>query len=298
MDGVQQGVEAAVGADERAHGGYEDRYHGGLKHTGNAAAHAGEKLRGRDLPGAQHDDRACGDADQEHHEYVDADDTADQNQHVGKDLDQVVGLGHGSVKLRAQGQHQDEHQGDEGGGKGDAEVFAEFVLHGAALSVAGGDGGVGDKGKVVAEHGAAHDGGNAQRHVKAGGGGYRHGDGSQKRDRSDGGSHGGGDKARHHEKNRHRVLRGDQGKHEIRHALGAASADDAHKGSGGQKDQDHGDNVPVCKPLRHQIQFFVKADLAVLQAGDQDRRQESDDNGNVVEAHGDFQYVLKQDAKP
>ena len=49
----------------------------------------------------------------------------------------------------AGGADEDDHQSGDRSRKGDPEVGFEFVPHGAALSVAGGNGGIGDKGKIV-----------------------------------------------------------------------------------------------------------------------------------------------------
>ena len=62
----------------------------------------------------------------------------------------------------AAGHQQNDRQRTQSGRQGDEEVAPEFVLHGAALSVAGGDGSVGNEGQIVAEHSAAHHSAHAQ----------------------------------------------------------------------------------------------------------------------------------------
>lgn len=90
-------------------------------------------------------------------------------------------------------------------GQGDGKIFPELVLHPAALTVAGGDGGVGYKGEVIPEHGPAHDGADAQRQAEAGGRGDSYADGRDEGDGSHGGAHGGGDKTAYHKQHRHGV---------------------------------------------------------------------------------------------
>ena len=51
--------------------------------------------------------------------------------------------------------------------QGNFKVGPELVPHGAALGAASGNGSVGNERQVVAEHGASHHRGNAQRHGKA-----------------------------------------------------------------------------------------------------------------------------------
>ena len=205
--------------------------------------------------------------------------------------------GDGVLHIGAQRDHDDQRQRRQRGGQGDLEVGAELVLHLRALGGAGGDGGIGNKAEVVAEHRAAHDGGDAQRQVKAGIGGHRHGDGRQQGDGADGGAHGHGHEARHHEQHGNRQLHRGDGQQEIGHGLGAGASGDAHEDARHQEDEDHGDDVLIADALSHQLQLFIKAHTAVLQARYQQRHQEGHDDGDLIEAHFDFQHILQNNAQ-
>ena len=205
--------------------------------------------------------------------------------------------GYSALHIGTQRDHDDQRQRRQSRRQGDLEVGAEFVLHLRTLRGAGGDGGVRNKAEVVAEHGAAHDGGDAQRQVKAGIGGHRHGDGGQQGDGADGGAHGHGHEARHHEQHGNRQLHRGDGQQEVGHGLGAGAAGDAHEDARHQEDEDHGDDVLIADALSHQLQLFIKAHTAVLQARYQQRHQEGHDDGDLIEAHFDFQHILQNNAQ-
>ena len=111
---------------------------------------------------------------------------------TGENLNEIVAFVNGR-SVMPHGQKQDQHQRGDGRRQGDPEIALEFVLHGAALTVAGGNGGVGDEGQVVAEHGSAHDASGTQRRVEAGRLGDFQCNGHDEGDGADGGSHSGGD---------------------------------------------------------------------------------------------------------
>ena len=296
-DEGEDALEAAVGADETAQGGDQQRHQNGLKHTRHTAAHVAHELQRRDLPGDERDGSAGSDADEQHHEHVQTENTADEHQQIGDDEHQIMTAGDGVLHIRAQGNDDYQHQRRQRGGQGDLEVCAELILHLRALRGAGGDGGVGDEAEIVAEHSAAHDGGDAQRQVEAGIGGHGHGDGRKERDRADGGAHGHGYEARHHEQHRNGHLHRGDGQQKVSHGLGARASGDAYKDTGDQKDQDHSDDVLVADALTHQHQLFIKAYAAVLQAGDQQSHQKSNDDGDLIETHLDFQHIFQNDAQ-
>ena len=296
-DGVEQGVKAAVNPDQAAHGGHQNGYHAGFKHTGGTGAHAGQQLRGSSLAGSEHNETAGDNADEKHHKNVDARDAPCQHQHIGQNLHQTVAVLRGGGSL-TQCQQENEYQSAQGGGQGNAEIAPEFVLHGAALAVAGGNGGVGNEGQIVAEHGAAHHRAHAQGGVVARGLSHLHGNGSDEGDGAHAGAHGGGDKAGHHKQNGYREIRRDQIQHEIGYALGRASTHHPHKGTGGEENQQHGDDVLIANPLSHNGELIIETELPVLQAGHQNGRQKSNDNGNAVKAHGNFHAVFEQKPQP
>lgn len=131
------------------------------------------------------------------------------------------------MHVRIQRQHEDECERRERGGEGDVEIFAEFVLHRAALPVAGGDGRVGNEAQIVTEHCPAHDGRDTQRQGIAARRGDGDGDGRDERDGADARAHRGGDKAAYDEQHRHGEFRRDDREHEVRNALRTRAAHDA-----------------------------------------------------------------------
>ena len=165
------------------------------------------------------------------------------------------------------GQKQDQHQRGDGRGQGDPEIALEFVLHGAALTIAGGDGGVGDEGQVVAEHGSAHDASGTQRRVEAGRLRDLQGDGHDEGDGADGGSHGSGDEAGDHKQHRHGEPGGDDVEHEVGDALGGAAPHHADERARRQEDQQHGDDVLISHALPHDDKLFLKGNRPVLKTG-------------------------------
>ena len=294
----EQGHETAVLANEGADGAYEHGHHGGLEHAGRSRAHVPQKIGGRHRALGHHDDGAGQDAQQQHDEHVDAQNAAHQHDEVRNELDEVVVVVHRARDVGSQGQRQDEHEGHDGRGQGDLEVLAELVLHLAALALAGGDGGVGDERQVIAEHGAAHDRAHAQRQAEARGSRHGHGNGSDERDGTHRGAHGDGHEAADHEQHGHGELRRNDGQHEVGHRLGRVAPHGAHEHAGGHEDEDHGDDGLIADATAHNHQLVIEGQLAVLEAGHQQRNKEDHHDGDVVEPHGDAHAVLEQNAEP
>ena len=192
------------------------------------------------------------------------------------------------------GHGKDNHNGQESSGQGNEEIAAELVLHRTALTVAGGDGGIGNHGQVVAEHRAAHNGTDAQCRAVACSVGYLHSNGRQQRDGTHGGAHGRGDKAADHKQHCHRKLRRNDGQHEVRHALGTGTSHHAHKRARRKENQQHGDDILIPHALTHNLQLLIKRDAAVLYTGGADRHQEGCHDRHIVKAHGNLHAVLKQ----
>lgn len=292
-DAVEQSVEAAVFTDKSAQCGNENSDHCSFEHTCAAGAHGAQEINKVGRARCKHDDNAGNDADEQDDKYVDADNAADEDEHIGDDAEQIIFAGNGSRKLCTQRQDQNQNEGHDCSGKCDKDVFAEFGLHGAALTVAGCDGGIGDKGKVIAEHCTADNRADAKRHSEAGS--VRNGncDGSNQGDGTDGGAHCQRNKAADAEENNDAIACGNQREGEVGNAFCTAASDNTDKNTGGDEDQDHGENVLVTDALAHDGKLFVKLHLAVLQTGYQNGKHESNDNGNIVESHGDFHNVLK-----
>ena len=208
----------------------------------------------------------------------------------------MVAVGH-SIDIGADGDQQDDEQCSQSGGEGDFEVGAELILHLAALGRAGGDGGVGNEGEVVAEHSAAHHGGNAQRQGEAGIGSHGNSDGRNEGDGTYGSTHRHRDEAGYYEENCHSQLGGGNVQQEVGGSLGAGATGDAHEDTGSHENKDHGHDVGVAHTLCHQHQLIVKADGAVLQAGHQYGNEKCHHDGDIVKAHGDAESILKNKAE-
>ena len=208
-DPAEQRFKAAVLTDQRTDGGDQNCDHRGFKHPGRAAAHVLEQrldCEDAGLPrraGRERDDRAGYDTDEQHDKDVDTDDAADEHEHIGDDLNEIVGRNLRRCHVGVERQHEDECERRERGGEGDVEIFAEFVLHRAALPVAGGDGRVGNEAQIVTEHCPAHDGRDTQRQGIAARRGDGDGNGRDERDGADARAHRGGDKAAYDEQHRH-----------------------------------------------------------------------------------------------
>ena len=70
----------------------------------------------------------------------------------------------------------------------------------------------------------------------------------------------------------------------------------AGEGSGGQKDQAHGQDVLVGHTGGHHLHLGVEVQLPVLEAGDRQGDQEDHDGGGLVKALLDLQTILEQKA--
>ena len=287
-DAVQKGVKAAVGPDQRAEGGDQDGDHGGLIHPGGAGAHVGQQFCGGGGPCGQHDNSSGPNAQQQDEKDVGPENSPHENQKVGDHLNEAVRCQDQGPGGLPEGENQDEQEGDQRRRQGDGEVDPKFIPHGAALAVAGGDGGVRDKGEVVPKHGPAHDRGHTQGNGEAGGLCHRQGDGGDQGDGSHRRAHGQCHKAADHKENRHGELGGDQGEQKIGHAVGAAPPHHPHKNAGGEEDENHNDDVFVPHALPHEKELVIQGKGPVLEAGHQQGCQEGHHNGDVVEAHGDL----------
>ena len=163
FDKLKDRFESAVFLDERSDRSHQDGYDHGFKHSGSSAAHGGE--RGDIIQHA-----CCGsgedkqkDADAQNNEDIDPEKRKDQDDEIRNCLDQVIGIRPHCGAAAPQGQDEQDDQGDQRGRKSDAEIGPEFVLHQNALRLGGGNGGIGDKGQVVSEHGAADNGSDTER---------------------------------------------------------------------------------------------------------------------------------------
>ncbi len=298
LNAVEKRVKAAVFTNERTYRGDENGDHGGLEHARRARSHAREKRGEGDGTRGKHDDGARENGGKQDDKDVDADDTADEHEQIRDRFDELIALFLDRTDIGTKREQKNEHEGDDGGGKNDGEVRAEFIPHRAPLTAAGGDGGIGNKGKVVPEHGAAHDRTDAKRHGEARRLRDGDGDGGDQGDGADRGAHGGGNEAADEEQNAHGEARRNERKHEIGDALGGASADDADEDAREQEDEQHGDDVFVSDAAAHDGKLFIEGQLFVLQSRREERDEKDDHHGHAVKAHGDLHDIFEGDAEP
>ena len=161
-------------------------------------------------------------------------------------------------RVLTEGDDEDQDQRGDCGGKRDSEVLAKFVFHRTALTIAGGDRRVGDEREIVPEHRASHHRCRAQREREARSLSDCGCNRDEERDRSDRSAHRGRHKAGDDKEDSDGEARRNQGEHQVGDTLGTASPDDADEGSGGQKDQEHRDDVLVPDALRHEFELAVK----------------------------------------
>ena len=255
-------------------------------------AHAGEAVpdglgigEDRQLTAHQADDAGGEDADGQRQKHIHADDGQGQHQQIGQHLEKLKApLLHDRSRLRP-GHDQQDHQRHHRGGDGDEEVDPELVLELAALGLGGGDGGIGDHGQVVAEHGAAGAGAQHHRHTQTALRGQAHGDGHQRRDRSHRGAGGGAQKGGDHKDAGGQQLHRDQGQAQVHRGLHAAHGL-GHRGKGAGQDVDHqhGQNVFIgCAPGKDG-ELLVNA-LPAHAEGRQHGDEHGRDRGELVKGH-------------
>ncbi len=177
-----------------------------------------------------------------------------ENQKVGDHLNEAVRCQDQGPGGLPEGENQDEQEGDQRRRQGDGEVDPKFIPHGAALAVAGGDGGVGDKGEVVPKHGPAHDRGHTQGNGEAGGLCHNRAMGvirvmvptevpmaSETKQLTT--------------KRTATANWAGTRRQKIGHAVGAAPPHHPHKNAGGEEDENHNDDVfvPTPFPIRRSL---------------------------------------------
>ena len=295
LDGVEHKINAAICLYQTDDSGHHNRDHGDIIHAHHAAlsvrslGNDGENiLRGNGSRGdANHngEDRA----DDEDEEDVHAGQRSDKHDQIGDNLQNVIAQVSRDLVFSVC-HHEEQNQRNDSGGQNNADVFTEFILHLTSLRARGGDGCVGDHGKVVTEHGAAHNGSHAQCPRDPGLFTDSDGDWRKGHNRSDGGSHGGGNEAADEKETGYGDLRRQNGKSEIDGAVNTAGClDRAGKRSREDKDETHDHDVFVAHIFCHARKLFREAALRILQESDDKRDQEADNGGHRVK-------VLKQNA--
>ena len=156
-----------------------------------------------------------------------------------------------------------------------AQVLAELRPHVAPLRPRGGDGGVRDDGKVVAEHRPADHRAQAERRAHPRGLGDAHRDGRDGRDRPDRRPHRRRGEGGDHEEPRHRRPRRQHRQPKVDRARDASRRlGRAREGARQQEDQAHHHHVGLAHRPRHHVQPLGEGPVPALQEGHAQRRQE------------------------
>ena len=125
-DEAPQRRNAAVFADQAAHGGDKDRDHDRLEHAGCAAAHIAEQLRRMCRAGGEHDHRTGGDAGQKDDKHVDARHAADEDQNIRDRPQQSIVRDLHRADVAVQREDEDQRQRGQRGG-GDSQPHAIYA---------------------------------------------------------------------------------------------------------------------------------------------------------------------------
>ena len=211
----------------------------------------------------------------------------DDDPEVGDQLDEVPGQ-RALIQRRGGGVEEQQDDIDDHCWKDHQEVGLELVLHGHALGAGGGDGGVGDEGQVVAEHGTAHNGAADHGHGHAGDVGDLDADGHQGGDRAHGGAHGKGqdaaddeDAGQDHAGRQQLQAQIGSGGHRA-HGIGHAGED-----AGFQEDEEHQDQRVISAALAEAGDQVIKAHgvLILLPHGAEDERADDGDQDTGIQRH-------------
>ncbi len=284
--------DAAVFGDELRHTAAQQRQEEHLVHAGKAVPYAlGEGGHGQIT--VEDANKTSGEnAHGQGQEDVEAAQGQHQHQHIGDDLDEVEGQRLQRHDCLGTAEDQQEDQGDQRRRQRHKEVDAELVTHFAALAAGGGNGGVGDHGEVVAEHGAAHYGaddhgeGQTAFFRDANGDGDDGGDGAHRG--AGGGAHKGGDDEQAGGQKLHRY----QGQAQV-HGGFAAAHGRRHigKGTGQNEDHQHGEDVHVGGTPGKGVEFLIDGALEHNE-GHQHRQEHGGDGGELVKGHLYALYLI------
>lgn len=148
-------VDAARLAHEPDNARHQHGDHRDLIHGLDSPRHDLKTLReGKRTSRNAHDKRERR-AREQHHKHIDPHERADENHQIRQHAPEVESELFAQLKGAVPGQREKDADRDHRGGQNNEKVLRELVAHVAALGARSGDGGVGDHGQIVAEHGAA-----------------------------------------------------------------------------------------------------------------------------------------------
>lgn len=158
------------------------------------------------------------------------------------------------------------------------------------------DGRIGNKRKVVAEHGATNHGAHTEGDSEPCGPCNFDGDGCYDCDCPDGCSHGGGNECRHDEKYDYGKLCWNEVQKQVRGCRGTCPAKDARENACAQEYENHEEDVSIADGTCHDVHLLVEIQFAVLDACHENGYQEGPDDWDVVESHRNLQDVFEGNA--
>ena len=279
-----QPYNAAVVGDQFGDAAAEQRQEKDLAHAGKAVPDGLSEGENRQVAVNDPNDPCGKNADGQGQKYIDSDDCQHKYQHIGENLDQLKGARLHNGRASPADQQQN-HQRDEGGGQRDIEVDPEFVFQRNALRPGGSDGGVGDHGQVIAEHGAACTG--AQHHGDAAPAfaGKAHGNGNQRRNGADRGAGCSSQKSGDQEYAGNEQLHRDDGQPQIHGGFHPAHGfGDRGESAGQNVDHQHGQHVFVGSAAGKYGEFFIQRFPPHAESGN-DREEHCRHRGELVKGH-------------
>ena len=284
--------DAAVFGDQLRHTAAQQRQEEHFIHTGKAGPHALGEAGDGHIAGADADDTGGENTDGQGKEHVQAAQRQHQHQQVGRHLDEIKGqLIQRHDHLRT-AHDQQQHQRYKGRRQGHQEVDPELVPHLAALAAGGGNGGVGDHGQVIAEHGAAHHG--ADDHCQGQAALFRdsHRNGDHSGHGAHGGAGGGAHKGGDHKQARRQKLHRNQGQAQIHRGLTAAHVG-RHLSEGTRQnvDHQHGQDVHIGRALGKHVKLLVDGALEHDKCR-KDSQKHGGDGGELVKRHLRTLYLI------
>ena len=292
LDKLQDRFKTTVLFDKSTDRCHKDRYDHGLKHSGSPGAHGG---KGGDI--VQHSghgsrDHKQDDPDSQDNENVESQNGQHQNDEIRDCLDHVVGVISHRDGAGSHGDNHENHKCGKRGRKGDAEIRPEFVLHLDSLRLGGGDGRVGNEGKVVSEHGTAYDSADTQRQWETAVLGSLRGDRDQDCDSPDTGSHCHGNQAGDYKQSGDCQLSGNDAQKQIGCAGSSAGLlGDSAECACSKEDEEHDRNIVITDTLGADMDLLVEVERPVLHEGNDQSDREGNDDGHDIEAHLTFQRM-------
>ena len=292
-------IEAAADADQLQQAAGEQGHDDQLGHPGDALSDGAQPVHPAQFAGEETEQRHERDAGREDHGDVEAAEGQRDDQQVRQRAIPFDGRRYGRLGHFPAPDHVEDGDGQEGR-QDDAQVRAELVAHLAARRTRGGDGRIGDEGKVVAEEGAAHDDGGHIGLRDTALGGDAGPDGDQRHDGAHARAHRHRDEAGSHEQAGKQPARRHGAEHQ-RHGRvhGADLARGLREGARQQEDPDHQQDIGMPRSAGKGSQALRQR---AFRHGDavNAREQERRGHGYLVEVprnHGGYEINQQENSQ-